>query len=315
MKLTLSYILTLLLALGSSMHVFSKEKFNPETDLFIAQFDNLPDNDDVHSQAALGCILAHPDYEKINFFCATGAWGNQWAHPKSDNWEYINSRSLFKLAFGTEAKPKDTPEQRAKAKWVDANGPKNSKQREENLNFAAEVIKNKTKPILTSGGKVWIMEAGQSDLTAAWVAKLIAEGVTNTKSDVILVQHSHWNEKWTTPEALAYVKEHTNYTQIDDGNSPYGDGPDRGDETPNYKNEAKNFIPEAISKSNPNSHARTLWTKANEIATNTQYKGLISKGSVDFSDTVEGMWILGLSDKCAGLTTVRGFWDKFVINP
>ncbi|MGJ8672723.1 hypothetical protein [Rubritalea sp.] len=291
-----------------------QEKFNKKTDLFIAQFDNLPDNDDVHSQAALGSILSHPNFEDINYFCAAGAWGNQWNNRQSSKWTYVNSNPLFDLAFGKQAKSTDSDDALKIAKWVDAHGPTDSKERTDNLNFAAEVIKDKAKPILTSGGKVWVMEAGQSDLTADWIAMLIADGVTNTKTNVIIVQHSIWNEKMTTPADLDFVKENTHYVQLDDGNSPYGKGRDRGDETPNYKDESSDFIIEAVSDSNPNAHTRSLWKKAQELAATTNYKGPISKGGVDFSDTVEGMWILGLADESAELTTVQDFWDKFVIN-
>ena len=42
-------------------------QFNKETDLFIAQFDSIPDPDDIMSQAAIGSLLAHPDYAGINY--------------------------------------------------------------------------------------------------------------------------------------------------------------------------------------------------------------------------------------------------------
>jgi len=308
-------ILSLILLSGvCSFSVAAESNFNNETDLFIAQFDNLPDNDDVHSQAAVGSLLAHPMFREVSYFCVAGSWGNQWNHKHSHKWSYINSNELFTLAFGKQAKPTDDAETLKSARWVNANGPNQSKERKDNFQFASDVIRDKAKPILQAGGKIWVMEAGQSDLTAEWVRKLIADGVKNTRTHIVVVQHSIWNEEWTTPEHLKYVKEHANYVTIDDGNKAYAGSPDRGHRTPNYKSTEKGFITEAISDKNPNKKVLKLWATAAKITATTRYKGPISRGAVDFSDTVEAMWIFDLSDKSKNLTTVREFWDTFVIN-
>jgi len=298
----------------------AQERFNKKTDLFIAQFDNLPDNDDVQSQAAVGSLLAHPDFKGVNYFCAAGAWGAQWTRKNGHRMKYIDSNELFELAFGSQAKPDSSETELAAARWVDAHGPyddqrKPTQERIDNLDFAAEVIKNKAQPILEAGGRVWVMEAGQSDLSAKWVEKLIAAGVGNVKTNVFVVQHSTWNENATTKTALAYVKENANYTQIEDGNWTYGKvrGKPRGDQTPNYKNSSTSFMKKAIADSNPNEKPRLIWKKAKQITDNASYRGVISKGGVDFSDTVEAMWIFDLADKSNKLTTVADFWNKFVV--
>lgn len=310
-------------------------RFNKASDLFIAQFDSIPDSDDIHSQAALGCLLAHPHFEGVNYFAVAGAYGVQVARPK---FKYIDSRELFELAFGPEALATDTTTTRAQARWVNAHARIlygtnkdgrviRSSERIEQMDFAAEVVKEKAKPILLDGGRVFVMEAGQSDFTADWVAKLIAEGVTNTDTNVILVQHSLWNEKHTAGHGKLlyddgkddwdYINDPAilRYVQIDDGNLAYGSKPSRGAKTPNYKNADQQYLIEATSSQNPNTHARELWPLAANIANNSSYKGkVIVNGGVDFSDTVEAMWIFDLSDESAGLTTVRDFWNAYVIN-
>ena len=311
--------LTIFLLCVSSAMAQTQNGFDKEKDLFIAQFDNLPDNDDVQSQAAVGCLLAHPDFKGVNYFCVAGSWGNQQNLKNAPKWKYIDSSELFKIAFGPEAKPKSNKKDLAAARWVSAHGKFKAKskltpERIERMDFASDVLRDRAKPILEAGGKVWVMEAGQSDLTAQWVEKLIAAGVTNTKTHVVVVQHSRWNENATTKKELAFVRANTKYTQIDDGNRDYGTGADRGDNSPNYKNLTPSFIEKAIGDSNPNKVTRSYWKKAKEITDASSYHGPISKGGVDFSDTVEAMWIFDLAHKSAGLTTVQGFWDKFVLN-
>ena len=324
-------------------------QFNKETDLFIAQFDSIPDPDDIMSQAAIGSLLAHSNYAGINYLGVSGAYGEQIA--KSPN-GFIDSTDLFNLGFGPQALPSDTAEKRAAARWVNAHGGNarytldketgrytRPKVRKDAIAFACEVIIGRAKPVLLAGGKVYVMDAGQSDLTAEWVEKLIKEeGVTNTATHVILVQHSDWNERHTPghPQAPLIFDDgkndwkfinnpaHLTYWQIDDGNTVYGttDAPrrDRGTEqTPNYKNDDVKFLIEAMSEDNPNEHTRKLWTLANQIITDhLGPKGrnwsFFRKGGVDFSDSVEAMWIFDLANKSAGLTTVADFWETFVTN-
>lgn len=338
MKLTLLPILVALFispALWAAETSVTPNHFNKERDLFIAQFDSIPDSDDIHSQAAVGCLLAHPDFKGVNYFAVAGAYGVQ---VKNSRFQYIDSRRLFDLAFGAEALEADTAEERAQARWVNAHariiyGENEAghvvrpPERIAQMDFASEVVKDKAKPILEAGGRVFVMEAGQSDLTADWVAKLIAEGVTNTSTHVILVQHSIWNERHTAGNRGLTFSDGKNdwnyindpailtYARIDDGNNDYGAKPSRGPKTPNYKNADTCYLPEAIDSKNPNSHARELWMLAKEIVDGSSYWGkVLSNGGVDFSDTVEAMWIFDLADESAGLTTVRGFWDAYVVN-
>ena len=327
------------LVVGLIFQAVAENVFDKEKDIFIAQFDSIPDSDDIHSQAAVGCLLAHPDFSEVNYFAVAGAYGSQ---VRSKKFHYIDSRSLFNLAFGAEALTTDSPEARKNARWVDAhariiNKVENGKlirspERITQMDFASEVVKERVKPILKAGGRVFVMEAGQSDFTADWVEKLIAEGVENTSENVILVQHSTWNEKYTTgngkqrggkilfsdeKDDWAYVNNPSilRYVKIEDGNDDYEKVKGRGDQTPSYKDAKTSFLEEAISLENPNSHAQKLWSLAKDIVSTSSYKGkVMTSGGVDFSDTVEAMWIFDLADKEAGLTTVRDFWDRFVVS-
>lgn len=310
-------------------------RFNKAKDLFIAQFDSIPDSDDIHSQAAVACLLAHPHFEGVNYFAVAGAYGVQ---VKNSGFKYIDSRPLFNLGFGREALPADSAEERAQARWVDAHARiiygvnadghvVRSPERIAQMDFASDVVVARAKPILEAGGRVFVMDAGQSDFTADWVAKLIEAGVSNTSTNVILVQHSIWNEKHTAGHQKLtfedgkndweYINDSSviNYVQIDDGNKDYGSRPSRGPKTPNYQNGDTRYLLEAIDVKNPNTHARELWSLANEIVKACSYRGkVMSSGGVDFSDTVEAMWIFDLAHESSGLTTVRDFWNAYVVN-
>jgi len=179
-----SYIL-LIFFTGISFVYGEPNQFNKEKDLFIAQFDCIPDSDDVHSQAAVGCLLAHPDFKGVNYFAVAGAYGVQVRNKK---FKYIDTEELMNVAFGTEALPAMNEQERLKARWVNAHGeisyekdeegrPIHSAERLKNLTFAKKVVLERVRPILEKGGRVFIMEAGQSDFTADWVEELLKGGV------------------------------------------------------------------------------------------------------------------------------------------
>jgi len=325
--------------------------FDKNRDIFIAQFDSIPDPDDIMSQAAVGSLLAHSDFAGVNYLGVSGAYGEQIATRPNG---FIDSTPLFNLAFGPQAQPDDTVAERAAARWVNAHGGNANyvfnantgyytrpQVRKNAIAFACEVIIQRVKPVLQAGGKVYVMEAGQSDLTAEWVEKLIKEeGITNTATNVILVQHSDWNERHTPGHPQAPLifddgkndwefinnPENLTYWRIDDGNTVYGttDAPvrDRGNEqTPDYKddNNNANFLISAMSANNPNAHSRALWTLADQIITDHlgptgNNWSFFRNGYVDFSDSVEAMWIFDLAHESVGLTTVNDFWETFVVN-
>lgn len=270
----------------------SVAKFDRSKDVLIAQFDSKPDADDVMAQAALACMLQHDDLEGVDFFAVAGAIGNQ-------SGKYIDTRSLFELGFGRE-----------KYRWTDA---------EQDWEASVTRVKNKAKLTLEAGGTVWVAEAGQSDITADWVAALIKDGISpaTIKESVIVVQHSQWNEDHSASDDLQYVQAHTTYRAIDDGNADSGDyssRQSRGPQTPSYVSESVSWLRKATSASNPNTAARELWKEADRIIRESGFKArysIIPGGGVDFSDCVENWWIFGVG---ASADNVASFWDRYVVN-
>lgn len=269
------------------------QTFDKTKDILVAQFDNKPDADDIQAQAGFASIMMHPDAKDVNFYVVTGAYGKQVA-------KYIDSRSLLNMAFGIE-----------NGLWTDAH-------RDRAGSLAR--VKDKVKPILLSGGKVWVQEAGQSDVTLLWMNALLADGVPaeTVKNNVIVVQHSIWNEQQASAGVLDAVKLKATYITIDDGNFDMGTGVDRGPNTPNYKSGTTatdlQYMKDAMATTNPNKAARDYWTEADKIIKASGFAesySPIDEGGVDFSDDVEVWYILGLGDNAS---TIRKFWDRYVVN-
>ncbi len=262
--------------------------FDTRKDLLLAQFDSKPDPDDVHAQAALGCMMMHPDMKGVKVYAVSGAIGTQ-------KGMFLDSKELFNLIFGK--------------RWTAAN---------ENWDQAVKDIVAVVEPVLRKGGKVWIQEAGQSDITADWL-KIILKSIPaeTVKKNVITVQHSNWNEKMTTKEDLAYVKSVTTYFSIDDGNAlPDEKWGDRGDySTPAYRDKDPKWI--VLAKESRNKKAAQMWSLADKVVDKYFPNGVEHKWSylhydgVDYSDCCENWWILNIGDVA---DSHEKFWSRYVTN-
>ncbi|QBG48529.1 hypothetical protein EGM51_14375 [Verrucomicrobia bacterium S94] len=283
---------TLLFTLSAVFCATARPTFDADRDLLIAQYDSKPDPDDLHAQAAAGCMLRHPDWKNVKVFAVAGAYGIQKGN-------YMDSSALFTMVFGEKNKG-----------WTDAHNERDA---------SVERIKKRAEAVLNKGGKVWVAEAGQSNITADWVKVLIDDGMNEAivKTRVIVVQHSKWNEDQTDAADLAYVKQKTTYFALDDGNAPFGETGwgDRGDySTPEFRNKSTEYMQSAKRSANPKASA--YWTEAERIIDHYYPEGFphewsfIKPGGVDFSDTVEIWWIL--QDTLESNDTA-GFWKKYVI--
>ena len=154
--------------------------------------------------------------------------------------------------------------------------------------------------IIQQNGTVWIAEAGQSDFSADLVKEVKKQLPKLVKNNIQIVQHSDWNEEVTTPEKLEYVKNHTSYHKIPDGNASHNGTPGLRSETP-IDWESKIM----------NQQTATVWEVAIQLA--DEYNGkqnrylnqAIQKGGMDFSDFSEVCWILDLNE----IEDAKGFFD------
>ncbi|GLS90355.1 hypothetical protein GCM10007916_14220 [Psychromonas marina] len=263
MPVIYTFLLSLLFScsLNTSEDNKTRPDFNPSSDLLLLQFDSKTDADDITSIAATGSILKKLGEEETNYLAVAGAYGKQGGL-------YIPSPELFNLVFQDN--------------WVDVHN-----QRQE----AVDAIYKTVKKTLKNGGNVWVMEAGQSDVSAKWL-KLLQNDFASSilKKQIHIVQHSNWNEQETTPTSLQFVKENAAYHRIEDGNHT-------NNSTAGFHEVNSKFI-DTIS-SNP-IHGES-WTLAFDIV--EQYNGkdgrylnpmIAQEGGVDFSDVAELTWILQL---------------------
>ncbi|MEM6379827.1 MAG: hypothetical protein AAF705_16630 [Bacteroidota bacterium] len=240
----------------------SAERFDMEKDLLLLHYDFKTDVDDLHSVAAFGTLLSKPEYTNINYHAVAGTYGTQ-------EGLYVPPNDLCALTFGDH--------------WSDAH---------ENFQKAVLEVRDIAWEAITQGGTVWIADGGQSDFSAA-LGKAIQslDPVFDIKAHIHVVQHSNWNEKVTTPEALTYVKVQTDYMKIPDGNAT-----DNG--TPGFKSEKQYDLEQYFT----DSHILDVWQLALELG--NEYNGkegrylneAVAAGGLDFSDFSEVCWILNLED-------------------
>ncbi len=272
--ITLFIRFTFLLTLVPPLNILAQSpRIDIEKDLLLVQYDCKTDVDDLHSVAAFRTIITHDAYTDLTFHAVAGSYGFQ-------EGLYVPPNELFELAFGD--------------KWSDAHT---------NFEKAVQQVKQKVLSTLKNKGDIWVAEAGQSDFTAAMV-KAVQTALPDIKTNerIHVVQHSDWNENVTTPELLAFVKNNTDYHKIPDGNAI-----DNG--TPGFRS------PEPVKwKSLVNDPVLiNVWDLAIQLG--LKYNGkegrynneAVASGGLDFSDTAEVCWMLGLEN----IRDAKAFFEYF----
>lgn len=262
-------ILTTLVSFNSNS---AEPKFDMKKDLLLLNFDLKTDVDDVHTIAALDLILQADKFKNLNHYAVSGTYGVQAGL-------FVPANELFDNVF--------------KERWTDLHN--------ERTVAIDDTVKEVTR-VLSNGGKIWVVEAGQSDFTQTLLLTLIEKGVKYSKKQFITVQHADWNENETSVNALNYVKNNTTYLRIADGNK-------EGNGTPGFNNASYS----AKSLENKNLLSSKTWILANKIS--TKYNGIngrynnkaISGGGADFSDLVEVTYILDIKNT----PTVAAFFATF----
>ena len=271
---------------GTRTELAPEEAFDPEKDLFLAFYDNKPDPDDIHSQAATATVLSDSRFQNIDFHAVLGTYGRQRA-------KYLDSQDVMRACFGNE--------------WSNAH-PKEGEQ----WLTATSRVRDRVLLALKRGGDIWIMEAGQSDFSADVIRSLDDSGEDyDLKSRINIVQHSNFNHRFTTDGDLEYVVNNANYIRIPDGNSS-------GNGTPRFVTYDRDHWHEL---QNLEGSLGACWTEARERADEAIRDGIteiltfqhfpnpaIALGGMDFSDTVEAVWILGIT----GIDDADDFFGAFI---
>ncbi len=275
-------IIILLFSMGIEANA-QRPSFNKSKDMLLANFDLKPDEDDVMAAAALSSMLRHSDLAGVNYLAVAGAFGEQ------GGLFIPTAIPAYHKLFGKENEG-----------WTNA-----YKDWPASVNRA----KRRVKVVLDNGGKVFVAEAGQSDFTHDVMKGLIDDGMAAgiIKKNVIVVQHSEWNERHTNEDKFEWIDKNTIYEKIDDGNSS-------NNKTPGYRNKNRKWLNRAKSNSNPNKFAKEIWIEADKICDEfpASYENpAIEEGGVDFSDAVEFWWIFEIGNKA---NTLAKFWDRYVTN-
>jgi hypothetical protein len=280
----------------------TRPTFDMKNDTLLAQFDIKGDLDDIHAIAALGSMLASDEYKDL----AQRTYAVQGTVERTSGTQYYVPE-LMNQAFGAENN-----------KWFDALGDYDAALHNITRRVVAGLNNN------NNGGKVWVMEAGQSAFTHDWLQKIINDdnGISaeDTRNRVIVVQHSWYNEEQSNQQKLGYLMKHARYIAIDDGNAIYGQEQDRGPNTARLqgRQDEKAFtsgdpkwLNAAGSEKNQKTAAKKLWTMADDFikAMPSIHGKLHQQGGTDYSDMVEVLWILGLNDE---IDTNNKFWQRFV---
>ncbi len=238
-------------------------KFNAERDLSSLHYDHAPDRDDGQSAAADRTILESmygADVLGERTIAVSGAYGT--------NKKSFDSRSdaVMDAVFGA-------------GRWIAAHA---------DWDKAVRGVCERWAKVLAAGGDVWVKEGGQSAITAAVLRAIHQQHPdVDTARRVHVVQHSGWNEKLTTPEALEFTRNHAHYIRIKDANRYL-----------NKKGGDEAFETAALAH-------RTFgasWKAAFEYYP--------PRDRLDFSDTGELMHILGLGEMNIDALRQRFLEDK-----
>ena len=250
-----------------------KPRFNVGKDLLLMHFDCKTDVDDLHAAAGLLTLMSQPMFSEVEYHAVAGTYGIQ-------EGLYVPPNSLFQLTFGNN--------------WTDAHN---------RMETAAEEVAQKAAKILKAEGDIWIAEAGQSDFSAH-LLKELQKMLPDLKSKkrIHIVQHSAWNEKVASPELLEFVKNHTDYNKIPDGNT-------LGNGSPGFRTAGYTQWKQQIT----DPKLKSVWELAVKLS--NKYNGKdgrylnesVAEDGIDFSDLSEVCWMLHLED----IKDTEEFFNRF----
>jgi hypothetical protein len=165
-----------------------------------------------------------------------------------------------------------------------------------NWNSSVQTAADRWQSALNSGADVWVAEGGQSDFSADVVRELKSRNSSlDTRNRIHVVQHSNWNEDMTTDSDLSYVKNNTDYIKIADGNDDNGTADLCQGDNGWFRSVAED-----------NSKYGSGWSAAFDYFIPRRYENV-----VDFSDTVELLYILGISKNQIG--GIDDFAEEFLV--
>jgi hypothetical protein len=168
--------------------------------------------------------------------------------------------------------------------WLDAHN---------NKSAAINQLGSKWLSTINNGGIVWVAEGGQADISLA-AAKYVKNRGGDT-AKIKIIQHSSWNiSKYGSGVISGLNALNVEQIRIDDGNNS-------GNKTAKFKNtnssEKNYFVNKALA-----SNLSSAWQAAFDYYKPSQV--------IDFSDTVEALYILGVG--LDEVSDIKDFADKYM---
>ena len=236
-------------------------KFDVNKDFLSLHYDHAPDKDDGHATVA-GKMLV--DYFGIqNYIAVGGACGINCPSYNFDS-EAVMDATWGDGWYNAHANP-DTQGSDIGFYWLNT---------------------------IVQGGKVYVAEGGESDLSLKAAQYVKANG--GDPKQIIIIQHSNWNiDHYGTGVLQSLLDLGVTHVKIDDGNSS-------NDTADLYEDN------NAIATAFANRALASQWSTAWEAA----FKYLDPIDKLDFSDTVEVLHILGVP--MSKVSNVSEFADEFI---
>ena len=246
--------------------------FNRATDLIVLHFDFGRDPDDGHAAVADRVLL---DQFGIQNYWVVSGTNSRWQNNFIDA-----SDTLMDSLFGQGG-------------WQKANILNDNTWMQ-----AMAASAQRWSETLSNGGDLWIAEGGPADFTSAVLRSMESTVRSCSWEDRIhVIQHSATNETNTgrllndqRTDDLDYVRANTDYRKIDDGNAPNGTADLHANNATTAQNST--FIDLALSGA-----SRVEWQAGFQFlgpGTDSNAPVGNSGGKLDFSDTVELLYILGV---------------------
>lgn len=301
--------------------------YDPKKDLLSLHYDMLFDADDIQAVVAAKMMLRYYDIDAM-VVAGTKSHKQRIWNPVNGDTGLPSATTVLNVAFpsGTCSKQfsKGDCGLVSEKGWVNAGDHWNL---DENAPVVSDVaaIWKKT---LDADGKIFIAEGGMGDFTvdvANWLVDKMGVNRRVVKDNVISVQHSNWNMEqsgdgtvngynfiyghqrdWKREPSEDYqpddhfiddgnglLQSRVTHMRVNDGNGPYGNGGTEG-----------------------TANAQKFWSLANngdysaewDVA---QFWGS-KRGRVDFSDTVELVYILGVHDDIKNFNPRQDTWINFI---
>ena len=260
--------------------------YDPGCDLIALHYDVAPDLDDLHAIAA-GCSLS--TCFNIDPCVVIGTYGL--LNGSGDHMDqYLNDTNHLGQT-GAPYQGNVTRRQMAIDVATASFGSNGFIDTGDGWTAAVNAAAAKWKPVLQSGCDVWVQEGGPMDFTAGVLLELQSQGCTAAElKRVHIIQHANFNITQTLANNFNTVQNLGDYILIPNGNLPNNGSADLEDVNVNTTNSTF-----------------AVWARNSACAAGWNAALDRFSAKVDFSDTVEYLYILGIGT--GTINTLQDFCD------